>query len=47
MKIELEKKITKDDLKELYNITEEHSDELKYIQDKISDLIAGLRKIAK
>ena len=45
MKIQLEKKITKDDLKELYNTTGEHSDELKYIQDKISDLIAGLQKL--
>ena len=45
MKIELGKKITRDDLKELYNTTGEHSDELKYIQDKISDLITGLQKL--
>ena len=41
----LEKKITKDDLKELYHTTDEHSDELKYLQDKISDLIEGLQKL--
>ena len=41
----LEKKITKDDLKELYNTTEEHSDELKYLTDKIAELIEAVQKL--
>ena len=41
----LEKKITKDDLKELYNTTGEHTDELKYLQDKISELIESVQRL--
>ena len=41
----LQKKISKDDLKELNHITAEHTDELKYLQDKVAELIEGFQKI--
>ncbi len=41
----LEKKITKDDLKDVYNTIEEHSDELKYLTDKIAELIEAVQKL--
>ena len=41
----LETKITNKDLKELYHTTDVHSDQLKYIQDKISELIDIIQKL--
>ena len=45
MSNKLEKKITRDDLKELYNHISEHSDNLKYLEDIISELNEGYRKL--
>ena len=45
LKENLETKITKDDLKTLNTITQENSDELKFMQDKISDLIESIQKL--
>ncbi len=40
----LEKKISKDDLKELYTTTSEHTDQLKYLTDKVQELNEGFQK---
>ena len=43
----LDKKITKDDLREINNTLAEHSDEIKYLEDKISELNEGFLKLAE
>ena len=41
----LDTKITNEDLKELYHTTDVHSDQLKYIMDKISELNESIQKL--
>ena len=47
MNANLDKKITKNDLREINNTLAEHSDEIKYIEDKISELNDGFLKLAE
>lgn len=47
MNAKLDKKITKDDLREINNSLAEHSDEIKYLEDKISELNEGFLKLAE
>ena len=44
--LELDNKITKNDLKHLENKLAEHSDELTFLQDKDSELMEGYKKLA-
>ena len=47
MNLELDKKITKNDLKRLENKLSEHSDELAFLQDKDSELMEGYKKLSE
>ena len=47
MNLELDKKITKSDLKRLENKLSEHSDELAFLQDKDSELMEGYKKLSE
>ena len=47
MNTKLDKKITKDDLREINNTLAEHSDEIKYLEDKVSELNEGFLKLTE
>ena len=47
MNAKLDKKITKDDLREINHTLAEHSDEIKYLEDKVSELNEGFLKLAE
>lgn len=47
MNSKLDKKITKDDLREINHTLAEHSDVIKYLEDKVSELNEGFLKLAE
>ena len=47
MNYKLDKKITKDDLREINHTLAEHSDVIKYLEDKVSELNEGFLKLAE